>query len=167
MPSDTVRLDVECGYTDETIRCIGGAYVPLAVAAALTFHQAHGNTKAIVTRQDYEDALGIAAAALSRLIPIYTLKDPREGRIAIAVDLLHQRFVRGATELRCKDGTAVHELSVLRAELDDAVSLIKRADLVFSFAIEPPSLASAQPAEDKRDRENFHARPAGKPTRPE
>jgi hypothetical protein len=145
-----VSLDVERARIDEFSRTIGGTYVPLAVAAALTFHQAQGGTKAIVTRQDYEDALSIAAAALSRLVRIYTLKDPREGRVAVSVDLLKQRFVRGATELRSRDGSAVRELSIQRTDLESAIALIKRAGLPFSFALEAAPAAPAAEGEEKR-----------------
>jgi hypothetical protein len=144
MPQDMVSLDIERARTDDLLRPIGSTYVPLAVAAALTFHQAHGSTKAIVSRQDYEDALGIAAAALSRLIPIYTLKDPREGRVVITVDLLKQRFERGATELRARDGTAVQELSIQRSDLESAIALVKDAGLPFSFALEAAPSAQAR-----------------------
>jgi hypothetical protein len=137
MPKDEVRLEQERQQTEELLQNARDAYVTLSVAAATAFHQAHGNTRAIVTRQDYEDALSIAAAALSRLIPLYTLRDPREGRVSVAVDLVHQRFQRGATELRGDDGSTTGALSVKRSDLVSALSLIKRAGLGFSFAFPP------------------------------
>jgi hypothetical protein len=109
------------------------AYYPLPTAAAITFHQVHRNTTAIVSRRDYDEALGIAAAALSRLISIYTLRDPREGRVAIAVDLTKARFVLGATQLRSSEET-IGELWVSRGEMVSAMSLIMRTGLPFSFA---------------------------------
>jgi hypothetical protein len=108
-------------------------YLPLPVAAAITFHQVHGNTKAIVSRQDYDDALNIAAAALSRLIAIYVLRDLREGRVALPVDLTRSHFARGATQLRSANET-IGELWVARRELVSALSLIKRTGLPFGFA---------------------------------
>jgi hypothetical protein len=150
MSGDVFSLDVERARTDDLIRTIGSTYVPLAVAAAITFHQAHGNTKAIVSLQDYEDALGIAAAALSRLVTIYTLTDPRENRIAVTVDLVKQRFARGATELRARDGTVVRELSIQRSDLDSAISLIKRVGLPLSFVLEGAPAAQAAEGEQKR-----------------
>lgn len=134
MPKDEVRLEQERERTEELLQDARDAYVPLAVAAALVFHAAHGNTRAIVTRRDYDDALNIAAAALSRLIPLYTLRDPREGRVTVAVNLVHQRFQRGATELHGDDGSTTGELSVRRSDLVSALSLVKRAGLGFAFA---------------------------------
>jgi hypothetical protein len=108
--------------------------LPLPVAAAIAFHQAHGNTKAIVSRRDYDDALNIAAAALSRLVTIYVMRDPREGRVPLAVDLTRSHFTRGATQLHDAHET-IGRLSVARGELLSALSLIKRTGLPFSFAI--------------------------------
>jgi hypothetical protein len=78
VPNDDVRLDRERARTEELLQSAQDAHVPLAVAAAIAFHQVQGNTRAIVSRQDYDDALNLAAAALSRLIPLYAVRDPRE-----------------------------------------------------------------------------------------
>lgn len=135
MAEDEVRLEFEAERATAELQQRGeDMYLPLAVAAAITFHQVHRSTKAIVTRQDYDDALSIAAAALSRLIPIYSLRDPRLGRLAIKVDLTKAQFARGATQLRSADGTD-GELSVARRDLVAALSLIKRTGLPFSFAL--------------------------------
>jgi hypothetical protein len=133
MTDDLVRLELEAERTTALLQRAQDFYLPLSVAAAIAFHQAHGNTKAIVTRQDYDDALNIAAAALSRLITIYILRDPREGRVALAVDLTQSHFARGATQLRSAKET-IGELWVARRELVSALSLIKRTGLPFSFA---------------------------------
>lgn len=140
---------------DDLWRARQSMHVPLAVAAAITFHQVHGNTKAIAGRTDYDDALNIAASAISRLIPVYELSDPREGRKPLAIDLVKARFVRGATELRSLDGQAIRGLTVLRSEFASALSLIKRTGLPYSFA--------AMPAEQPADAE---ARVEGKEKRP-
>jgi hypothetical protein len=139
MPKEELRLSLEAERLriEGLIRDHQASDVPLAVAAAMTFHRVHGNTRTIVTRADYDDALNIAASALSRLIPIYTLRDAREGKIVIPVDLSSQRFARGATELRDTNGTVTGELSVKRGELESALSFIKRAGLPFSFALLP------------------------------
>jgi ribosome-associated translation inhibitor RaiA len=127
MSDDRVDLMHDRLQTDEVLKSFLEGFVPLPVAAATTFHQAHGNSKAIVSRQDYDDALNIAAAALSRLIPIYLIRDPLEGRIALAFDLTKQHFARGATELRFHGGTApLRDLSIRRSDLLSALSLIKR-----------------------------------------
>jgi hypothetical protein len=109
-------------------------YLPLHVAAAITFHQAYGAKNAVISRSDYDDALNIAAAALSRLMHVYTMREPREGRVALAVDLTNSQFARGATELRSSHET-IGELSVARNELVSALSFIKRMGRPFAFAV--------------------------------
>jgi hypothetical protein len=119
---------------DELWRGCQVPYMPLAVAAAAAFHQAHGSTRAIVSRDDYEDALNIAAAALSRLLTIYRLRDAREGRVPVKIDLATQRFARGATRLRGPQGEGIGELSVETAAFVRALALVRGAGLPFCFA---------------------------------
>jgi hypothetical protein len=133
MPDDEVRLEIESQRTTALSQRIDNAYFPLALAAAIAFHEAHRSATTCVSRRDYDGALDIAAAALSRLLPVYTLRDPPGERATLVVDLTRARFARGATEL-CGQGEAVGELSVARSDLVCALSLIKRIGLPFSFA---------------------------------
>jgi hypothetical protein len=52
-----VNLAVEALWAEDAWHRVQAPYVPLSVAAAVTFHQVQRSTKAIVTRDDYEDAL--------------------------------------------------------------------------------------------------------------
>lgn len=123
------RLRVEASWRSDA-----GEFVPLAVAAALAFHEAQSDTNASVDADDYNRALDIAASALSRLLPLFTVRDPREGPVAITVDLTRERFARGAMALRSVDGTAIAELSVRRVDLEGALALVKRAGLTFGLS---------------------------------
>lgn len=133
MTDPLVHLELEAERTTALLQGTHDFYLSLPVAAAIAFHQAHRNTKAIVSRQDYDDALNIAAAALSRLLTIYVLRDPREGRVALPIDLTQMHFTRGATRLR-SGNEIIGELWVARRELVSALSLIRRTGLPFSFA---------------------------------
>ena len=146
MPDDRVDLLLESKQTEELVaRSFQEAHVPLPVAAAITFHQVYGSTKAIISRDDYNDALNISAVALSRLITLYRLADPRESPTPVAADLTKQHFARGATELRCNDGQPpVRDLSVKRSDMLSAISLIKRTGLPFSFALVPAAETSEE-----------------------
>jgi hypothetical protein len=99
--------------------------VPLSVAAAAAFHAVHHSTKAIRNFRDYNDALEIAATALARLIPVYTVEDARKGRKAVPIDLTSDSFTRGATRLRRRDGTSVSEMSVLASDLHTALAQLR------------------------------------------
>jgi hypothetical protein len=120
MTEDPVRLEVEAERATALLQSGHDYYIPLPVAAAIAFHQAHGSSKAI------------AAAALSRLLTIYVLRDARQGRVPLAIDLTRSRFARGATELRVGLDTLC-ELSVSRHDLLTALALIKRAGLSLMF----------------------------------
>jgi hypothetical protein len=132
MTDDEVRLEIESQRTAVLRHSVEDVYIPLAIAAGIVFHQAHPGAASSVSRQDYEGALDLAAAALSRLIPVYVMRDPPGERATLMVDLTHARFARGAIELRVR-GETVGELSVARSDLLSAVSLIKRTGLPFSF----------------------------------
>jgi hypothetical protein len=154
MPDDKVDLHFERARAEDLIaKSFAESHVPLSLAAAMTFHQVHGNTKAIVGRDDYDDALNIAAVALSRLVTLFCLVDAREGRTPVVADLTKQHFARGATELRCHDGQPpVRDLSVERSDMLSAISLVKRIGLPFSFAIAaaPEAGTPAAGEENKR-----------------
>ena len=136
MSDDRVDLGSERERIDALWRNMSQTHVSLPLAAALAFHQVRGSRPALVNRQDYDDALNQAAAALSRLVTIYVSEDSRQARVPIAVDLGTHYFNRGATELRAKDGSTRRDLSLQRGELLSAISLIKRIGLPLAFA--PP-----------------------------
>ncbi|MGE5639586.1 MAG: hypothetical protein ACM30H_05780 [Clostridia bacterium] len=135
-----LQLELEAERRRAEAAWKGGAseYVALPVAAAIAFHQAHHATRTIVSRHDYDEALNMAASALSRLIPIYRLAGPALGREVVAVDLVRQRFARGATRLRSADGSETSdELSVMRGNLQLALDEIRRVGVPFSLAFGP------------------------------
>jgi len=134
MSDDKVDLASERERIDAVWRNMSQTHVSLPLAAALAFHQVRGGQPALVNRQDYDDALNLAAAALSRLVTVYVTEDSGQGRVPIAVDLGTHSFNRGATELRAKDGSTRRDLSLQRGELLSAISLIKRVGLARGIA---------------------------------
>ena len=99
MPDVVIRLEIESQRTNALLQRLDNPYFPLAVAAAIAFHQAHSSALTCVSQRDYDGALDIAAAALSRLIPVYTLREPQGRRVTVVVDLTRARFARGAAQL--------------------------------------------------------------------
>jgi len=94
--------------------------VPLCVGAAFTFHRTRRSADASLSPIEYAQALDIAAAALSRLVPIYAA----HGRAAI--DLARQRFRGGAAELLGEDGSILASLSIERGDVLPALLKIER-----------------------------------------
>jgi hypothetical protein len=99
--------------------------VPLAVAAALTFHRTRRNGEDRLSHLEYANALDIAAAALSRLVPIYAA----DGRAAI--DLARQRFSGGASEVLGAGGAVVAPLTIARRDVLDALTTIERSGIEY------------------------------------
>lgn len=136
-----LSLEVEQLRTANLWRSITEQRVPMAAAAAMTFHTAHAGARAMVSRRDYDDALGLAASALSRLLPVYTVGAITGKRVEVRVNLLTHRFALGATQLRARDGSgAVEPLLVQRGDLQFALSIVKRAGLPFGFALLSPEV---------------------------
>lgn len=138
MSERVLSLEVEKLRTNELWDGLRGIHAPLPVAAAFAFHQIHGNATGKVPLAGYSRDLNIVAAALSRLSPIYTLIDDREGPIPLPIDLIKQRFANGASQLHCKDdGFFFNRLSIRRADVTPAVSLIKSVGLSLTCEFYP------------------------------
>jgi hypothetical protein len=103
----------------------GADFLPLPAAAALTFRRTCRIGEDRLAGTEYAGALDIAAAALSRLVPIYTL-DGGGMPVAVAVDLARQRFQGGAREVLRGDGTVLSPLGVARGDLPRALATIGR-----------------------------------------
>ena len=111
-------------------------FVTLAIAAAMAFREAQGaSPQSIASFPDREDALNIAASALSRLLPVYVIDEATHVPVATKLDVANGRFLNGAREFRRSDGTLVTSISVKRDELASALSLIRRVGIPFDLAI--------------------------------
>jgi hypothetical protein len=122
-----ISLGMECARVEDLLREAPGEHVDLAIAAACVFHQVYYGPRISLPRRDYDVALNIAAAALSRLLTVYTL-EPGTGLVALSPSLAGL-FARGATEMRCQNGRRIGELSVQRREMLSAASVIRGTGL--------------------------------------
>jgi len=102
--------------------------VPLCVAAAFTFHQTRRDREKLLSPNEYANALDIAAAALSCLVPIYT-PDGRGEQIPLSVNLARQRFRGGATKVQCDDGAIFTPLTIVRGDVLPALIAIERSGI--------------------------------------
>ena len=147
----------ELGRADHEWRIGQESFVALSVAAAMAFHQAQGrSTAAIDSVEQHDDALNIAASALSRLLAIYTVDEGTRERVATKLDVLSGKFARGATEFRRSNGGVVTSMTVRRGDLASALSLIRRVGIPFGLAIE------AEPGEEARSPERERRAPEKK-----
>ncbi len=102
--------------------------MPLSVAAAFTFHQTRRNVANLLFPEEYANALDIAAAALSCLIPIYT-PDGHGLPVAVPINLAGDRFRDGATKVQCANGTVLSPLDIVRRDLPPALIAIESANI--------------------------------------
>jgi len=136
-----LSLEVERLRVHRLWRDSQASSVPLALAASLTLHEVHRGTDAPIEERDYVRALDIAASALSRLIPVYTLGNAGQVRVPLQINFARQQFSGGATELRYEDGTTVTQLSVERPDVLSAIPLIQRTFSRVGFAFLLPDQA--------------------------
>jgi hypothetical protein len=108
-------------------------HVPLSLAAALAFHEAHRAGEAFIAQPDYDDALDMAAAALSRVVDIYAV-DARTGQPApVQLSLRAGRFADGGSAYRRRNGETVTSLVVRREHVRRAMRLVSAAGIPFHF----------------------------------
>lgn len=109
------------------------AYVELRTAAGVVFSQVYEGGRAEATSDDYERALDVIAAALSRLVTVYAGQSGAKPPVALTVDLTWQRFRNGATQLAGLNGVVLDDLLVARSSVFPAIPAIRRANLEFGI----------------------------------
>jgi len=128
-----VDLRRDCEQVKKVWRSCVDVHVPLPLAAALAFHEAHGSVT-VVPQLEYEDGLDLAAAALSRLVTIYALDNGTRQPVPGHFDLGAGKFRHGASVYELADGSTMTPLVVQRAHLAPAVALIGSTGIPFQLA---------------------------------
>ncbi len=105
--------------------------MPLPLAAALAFHEAYRSADRILPRPEYDDALNLTAAALSRLISIYTIDERTRTPVVARLNLRSGKFRDGAAVYEHRMGNAMTSLLVRREQLLPAVEIIKSTGIPF------------------------------------
>ena len=136
-PASLAQLAQQSARLTATWRSMMAQHVPMSVAAATVFRRVHRRTGAVLDRRDRDDALNIAAGTLATLVPVYAMNPLTQQRIEVRVRPAVHRFTLGATQLRSIEGQVFGPLSVRRADMLRALSLIECAGLPFSFAMVP------------------------------
>lgn len=115
----------------EAWRSSAGSHVPLPLAAALAFHAGQEGANAQLPARDYDAALNVAAAALSRLLAVYAIGENPQLPVVIEVDLGSGRFRDGGALYERRLGSRITSLVVARAQLAPALEFIRAAGLPF------------------------------------
>ena len=101
--------------------------IKMRVAAALVYHQITGKTRNAASEPDYEVALADTAIALSQVADIFYVNG--EGRLArIPEDeLALGKFEQSGDVYRARSGQVYRDVTLLRADVMDAVVLLTKA----------------------------------------
>lgn len=115
----------------EAWRSSADSHVPLPLAAALAFHAAQEGANALLPARDYDVALNVAAAALSRLVAVCAIGENSKLQAVIDIDLGSGRFRDGGALYERRLGPRITSLVVARAQLEPALEFIRTAGLPF------------------------------------
>lgn len=110
----------------EAWRSSADSYVPLSLAAALAFHAGQECASGLLPERDYELALNLAAAWLSRRVAVYVIGDSKK-QLAVLDISPGGRFRDGGSVFQHRPGGCITSLGVTRTELAPLVEFIRRA----------------------------------------
>jgi hypothetical protein len=131
--------------TSELRDSISGQHVSLAVAAHLARTQLVPDPLKPYDGQHLSDMLDVVAQALARTASLHVINTQTgETRELATAELEGAVAKRGATLLVLKDGRALSGVSVRRADLRQAIALLKAVGLP-GLAVSPPPGVAEQP----------------------
>lgn len=126
--------------TQQLTEGIAGQHLALSVAAHLARTQLVPDPLKVYDSQHISDMLNVVAVALARTAPLYVVEpQTAEPRQLTPAELEGASARRSATQLVLKDGRALAGVSLRRAELRQAIAILKTVGLR-DFA---PQLAAA------------------------
>lgn len=114
-----------------------GELVALSAAAAFVYRQVMG---AAIPPGDVAQVNAIlhdVAHAIANVAPVYGAKDGDVPSPVPPLELMHGAFQRGATVLRTPQGSEYQGLSIQRAQMVVAVTILKRAGVKFTRPCAP------------------------------
>ena len=132
--------------TEELTDSITGQHLSLPVAAHLARTQLVPDPLKVYDGQHVLDMLNVIGLALARTAPLYVV-DPAAGaqRQLAPAELEGAKAKRGATLLALKDGRTLTGVSIRRADLRQAIAILKAVGLP-ELAAEPAPPKAAEPA---------------------
>ena len=139
-----VDLRKDAQQVRDTWRSSNDPHVPLSLAAALAFHEAHRAGQAFITEPDYDDALNMAAAALSCVVHIYAIHPRTAQPVTVDLSLRSGRFADRGSAYRRYNGQSVTSLVVRREHISSVMGMISAAGIPFHFLSTEAELRMAE-----------------------
>jgi hypothetical protein len=102
-------------------------HLPLASAAAVVYLAVSGRPPGTRSTQEIDASLNRVAHAIASVTTIYVF-DPFSGGVRELTprEVLYASFERGATVLKTLHGTEYRRLTMHRADLDNAITILSR-----------------------------------------
>jgi hypothetical protein len=125
-----------------------GQHLALSVAAHLARTQLVPDPLSVYDAQHMSEMVDVVANALARVVPLYA-QDPGNGapRQLMEGEIEGARVKRGATVLVLKDGRTLSAVSIKRADLRQAIAILKAVGIQELGRRAPPEAPKPGPAD--------------------
>lgn len=102
------------------------SHIGLATASGIAYDQLAERKRSVYDAEHFNEVLNRVGQALIRLAPVFTIEDSsREPRRLQEAELFEARVILGASALVLPDGRRYSDLSVQRADLAGAITLLR------------------------------------------
>ena len=123
------------------------SHIGLNTASGIAYDQLAEKKRSFYDGERFDEVLNQVGQALIRLAPVFTIEpDGREPRRLEEAELFEARVIRGASALVLADGRRFNDLSIQRADLAGAITIL-RSTGVKSFLSRPPGQKNSQGSE--------------------
>lgn len=123
------------------------SHIGLTTASGIAYDQLAEKKRSFYDVEHFDEVLNQVGQALIRLAPVFTIEpDGREPRRLEEAELFEARVIRGASALVLADGRRFNDLSIQRADLAGAITIL-RSTGVKSFLSTPPEQKNSQGSE--------------------
>ena len=117
-----------------------GQYLALPHAASLARNRLVTNPAGVYDSQHLSEMLNAVASALAKVVPVYVAEPGAAPRELTQAELADAKVNSGATLLALSDGRQLSAVSIRRADLRQAIAVLKAAGV--------PGITSAPPPEE-------------------
>ena len=116
------------------------SHIGLNTASGIAYDQLAERKRSVYDVEHFDEVLNQVGQALIRLAPVFTIEGgSREPRRLEEAELFGARVIRGASALVLADGRRYNDLSIQRADLAGAITILRSTGVksFLSAALEP------------------------------
>lgn len=102
------------------------SHIGLTTASGIAYDQLADKKRSFFDGEHFNEVLNQVGQALIRLAPVFTFDaNAREPRQLDEAELFEARVIRGASALELPDGRRLNDLSIQRADLAGAITILR------------------------------------------